>query len=65
MSSKSESIIFSGRDDDFVYFAEQFKALIHSLKFGKVLTADAKHRNYIPTVRIVHQKNKEKKEHKL
>ena len=51
MSSKSEGIIFSGREDDFVYFAEQFEARIHSLKLGKVLIGDATHEDYMPSVR--------------
>ena len=51
MSSKSERIIFWGREDDFVYFAEQFEARMHSLKLRKVLTGDANYEDYMPNVR--------------
>ena len=51
MSSKSERMIFFGRKDDFVYFAEQFEVCMHSLKLGKVLTGDVTNEDYIPTVR--------------
>ena len=50
MSSKAEKIIFNGHEDDFVFFAEQFEALIHSIKLGKVLTGDASHKDYMPKV---------------
>ena len=49
MSSESESKILSGREDDFVYFAEQFEARIHSLKL--VLTDDDTYKDYMPNVR--------------
>ena len=51
MNSKSERIICSGREDDFVYFAEQFEARMHSLKLGKALTGDATHEVDMPSVR--------------
>ena len=41
MSSKSERIIFSWREDDFVYFAEQFEDFTNLFKIGKVSTGDA------------------------
>ena len=51
MSSKSERITFSGREDGFVCFAEQFEARVHSLKLGRATTGDATHEKYMPTVR--------------
>ena len=41
MSSKTERLVLSGREDDFLYFAEQFEARMHSLKLGKVLIGEA------------------------
>ena len=32
MSSKSERLVFSGREHDFLYFAEQCEARMHSLR---------------------------------
>ena len=61
MSSKSQQIIFSEREDDLVYFAETFEARMHSLKLGKVLTGDATYEDFMPTVRngaSEEQKNK-------
>ena len=51
MSSKLERLVFSGREDDFLYFAEQFEARMHSLKLGKVLSAEATYLDYVPAVR--------------
>ena len=51
MSSKSERLAFSGREYDFLYFAEQFEARMHSLKLGKVLTGAATYLDYMQTVR--------------
>ena len=51
MSSKSERITFSGRVDDFLYFAEQIEARIHSLKLRKLLPGDATHEDYKVTIR--------------
>ena len=51
MSSKLERLVFSGREDDFLYFAEQFEARMHSLKLGKVLSGEATYLDYVPTVR--------------
>ena len=50
MGSKSERIIFSGPEDDFVYFPEQFEARLHLLKLGKVLSGEATHEDCLPTV---------------
>ena len=51
MSLKTEILVFSGRKDDFLHFAEQFEARIHSLKVGKALSGDAPYLDYIKTVR--------------
>ena len=51
MSSKSERLVFSGREYDFLYFAEQFEARMHSLKLGKVLSGEATYLDYVPAVR--------------
>ena len=41
MSSKAERLVFSGREIDLLYIAEQFEARMHSLKLGKVLIGEA------------------------
>ena len=46
MSSKSEKLVFSRREVDFLYFAEQLEARIHSLKLGKVRKLDQLGNNY-------------------
>ena len=51
MSSKLERLVFSGGEDDFLYFAEQFEARMHSLKLGKVLSGGATYLDYVPAVR--------------
>ena len=51
MSSKSERLVFSGCEDDFLYFAEQFEARMHSFKLGKVLSGEATYLDYMQTVR--------------
>ena len=51
MSSKLERLVFSGREDDFFFFAEQFEASMHSLKLGKVLSGEATYLGYVPAVR--------------
>ena len=51
MSSKLERLVFSGREDDFLYFAEQFEARMHSLKLGKVLSGEATYLDYVQAVR--------------
>ena len=51
MSSKSEILIFSAREDNFVHFVEHFEAGLYSLKLGKMITGDATHEDYMPTVR--------------
>ena len=44
MSSKLERLIFSGCEDDFLYFAEQFEARMHSC-------GEATYLDYVPAVR--------------
>ena len=51
MSSKSEILVFSGHEDDFLYFAEQFEARMHSLELGEVLSGEANYLDYLQTVR--------------
>ena len=51
MSSKSERLVFSGSEEDFLYFAEHFEARMHSLKLGKVLSGAATYLDYMQTVR--------------
>ena len=51
MSSKTERLIFSGREEYFLYFAEQFEARMHSLRLGKVLSGEATHLDYVQAVR--------------
>ena len=51
MSSMPKRIVYSGCENNFVYFAELFDARMHSMKLGKVLTGDAIHEGYMPTVR--------------
>ena len=51
MSSKSERLVFRGREDDFLYFAEQFEARMHFLKLGEVLSGEATYLDYMQTVR--------------
>ena len=51
MSSKTERLIFSGREDDLMYFAKQFEARMQSLKVGKVLSGEATYLDYVQFVR--------------
>ena len=41
MSTKTEGLVFSGRENDFLYFAEHFDARKHSVKLGYVLNGEA------------------------
>ena len=50
MSLKTERLVFSGREDDFLYFGEQFETRIHYLKLGKVLSGEATYLDYIQAV---------------
>ena len=51
MNSKTERIIFSWREDHYVYFAEQFEDQMSLFKIGKILTGDAINEDCMPTVR--------------
>ena len=51
MSSKTERLVFSGREDDFLYFAEQFEDRMQSLSFGKILSGEATYLDYVPAVK--------------
>ena len=46
MSLKTERLVFSWREDDFLYFAEKCEARMHSLKLGKVLSGEANYLDY-------------------
>ena len=50
--SKSERIVFSGKEEDFLYFAEQFEARIFHLKLNKVINREVDEKNFAPSVRI-------------
>ena len=49
--SKSERIVFSGKEEDFLYFAEQFEARIFHLKLNKVINREVDEKNFAPSVR--------------
>ena len=51
MSLKTKGFVFSGRGDDFLYFAEQFEVRMHSLNLGKVLSGETICLDYIQAVR--------------
>ena len=40
MQSKMQRVVFSGKDEDWDVFAEQFEARMHSLKLRKALLGD-------------------------
>ena len=61
MISKSERTNFNGREDEFVFFTEQFEARVQSLKLGNVLNGDATPEDYMLTVR----NGSSEKKHKL
>ena len=48
--SKSERIVFSGKEEDFLYFAEQFEARIFHLKLNKVINREVDEKNFAPSV---------------
>ena len=50
--SKSESIVFSGKDEDFLYFAEQFEARIFHLELNKIINRELDEKDFAPLVRI-------------
>ena len=49
--SKSERIVFSGKEEDFLYFAEQFEARIFHLKLNKVINREVDEKDFAPSVR--------------
>ena len=51
MSSRLQRLVFSGLEDDFLCFAEQFEARMHSLKLGKVLSGEATYLDHVSAVR--------------
>ena len=51
MSVKNKRIQFSGKEEDFLYFSEQFKARIFVLKLYKVLDGSSTFEDYVPSTR--------------
>ena len=49
--SKSERIVFSGKEEDFLYFEEQFEARIFHLKLNKVINREVDEKDFAPSVR--------------
>ena len=49
--SKTEKIVFSGKEEDFSYFEEQLEARIFHLKLNKILDKTVDYRNFMPSVR--------------
>ena len=49
--SKSERIVFSGKEEDFLYFAEQFEARIFHLYLNKIINREVDEKNFAPSVR--------------
>ena len=49
--SKSERIVFSGKEEDFLYFAEQFEARFFHLKLNKVINRAVVEKDFAPSVR--------------
>ena len=49
--SKTDRIVFSGKEEDFSYFEEQFEALIFNLKLNKILDETVDYRNFMPSLR--------------
>ena len=51
MSDKNERVRFSGKEEDFLYFSEQFEARIFVLKLYKVLDGSSTFEAYVPSTR--------------
>ena len=52
MNSKTiDKLFFSGKEEDFVYFSEQFEARMYVLKLNKILDGTVGYREFIPTLR--------------
>ena len=49
--SKTDRIVFSGKEEDFSYFAEQFEARIFHLKLNKILDETVDYRNFMASLR--------------
>ena len=49
--SKTNRIVFSGKEEDFSYFEEQFEARIFHLKLNKILDETVDYRNFMPSLR--------------
>ena len=43
--------MFSGKEEDFLYFAEQFEARIFHLKLNKVINREVDEKDFAPSVR--------------
>ena len=49
MNSKTiDKLFFSGREEDFIYFSEQFEARMYVLKLNKILDGTVGYREFIP-----------------
>ena len=48
---KLERIVFSGKEEDFLYFAEQFEARILHLKLNKFINREVDEKDFAPIVR--------------
>ena len=51
MSDKNECVQFSGKEEDFLYFSEQFEARIFVFKLYKVLDGSSTFEDYVPSTR--------------
>ena len=45
---------FSGKEEDFVYFSEQFEVRMYVLKLNKIFGSTVGYREFIPTMRGRH-----------
>ena len=51
MSDKNYRVRFSGKEEDFLYFSEQFEPRIFVLKLYKVLDGSSTFEDYVPSTR--------------
>ena len=49
--SKTDRIVFSGKEEDFSYFEEQFEARSFHLKLNKILDETVDYRNFMSSIR--------------
>ena len=49
--SKTDRIVFSGKEEDCSYFEEQFEARIFHLKLNKILDETVDNKNFMPNLR--------------